>query len=351
MDWPRAKNILIIAFLGVNLLLGYRLWAGPVTAGGSPFRVTAREVREVTAQLRERGVVVTADIPRRAQPMPLLTVRNPATDPAMLVHRFLGAGAEVHSRDNVWVGVRDGEAVAVYLGGEVFYRRLPAPPGSPSGPPAVGGGPGDSGSTAMPGGTASGGSVPDASGPEVATPARAVQVAREFWAQHGGLPAGLEPDYQVPTDTGRYLVVFTCRSGAEWFFASRAMALVGRDGVEEAYAAWPTPDRPSGNPRPVLPATEALLRVAPLLAEKGAVVVEVQQGFYSPVYDAREWEAVPVWRVRLASGKVLYVNAYTGEVEGLEEPYPRQGQETRGLRPGAGDAGYTPGEMPRSRPG
>ncbi|MEW5935704.1 MAG: hypothetical protein AB1816_19150, partial [Bacillota bacterium] len=67
---------MIIAFLGVNLLLGYRLWAGPVTTAGSPYGVTAREVREVTTQLRERGVVVAAEIPRRAQPLPLLTVKN-----------------------------------------------------------------------------------------------------------------------------------------------------------------------------------------------------------------------------------------------------------------------------------
>lgn len=316
---------MIIAFLGVNLLLGYRLWAGRVTTAGSPYGVTAREVREVTAQLRERGVVVAAEIPRRAQPLPLLTVKNPATGAATLIDRLLGPGAEVHSRDGVWVGVRGGEAVVVYPGGEVFYRRLPVPTGGPSGGYAAGGVPGPGGSATTPAVR-----VPDTSGSAAAS-ARAVQVAREFWTQRGGLPSGLEPDYQVPTETGRYLVVFTWRSGGQRFFASRAMALVGPQGVEEAYAAWPMPDKPSGNPRPVLPATEALLRVAPLLVEKGAaVVVEVQQGFYSPVYDAREWEAVPVWRVRLASGKVLYVNAYTGEVEGLEEPYPRQGQEILG---------------------
>ncbi|MEW6546816.1 MAG: hypothetical protein AB1446_07875 [Bacillota bacterium] len=316
MDWPRAKNILIIAFLGVNLLLGYRLWAGPATPNASLYRVTAREVREVTAQLRERGVVLAAEIPRRARPLPLLTVSNPQPDPAALAARFLGAGAKVVAQGEVWVGRKGQEAVVIYPGGEVFYRRLPASsagaaPGSLAPAGAAAGSP-----------AATGGGEPDAT--------RAVQLAREFWAQRGGLPAGGELDYRTPVGGGRYLVVFTCKTAGHRFFGSRAMALVGPHGVEEAYAAWPVPEKPSGSARPILPATEALVRAVPFLVKKGAVVVQVEAGFYSPVYDAREWEAVPVWRVRLGSGTVLYVNAYTGELEGLDQPYPRQGQEMFG---------------------
>jgi hypothetical protein len=154
-----------------------------------------------------------------------------------------------------------------------------------------------------------------------------VELAREFWGQHGGLPAGADLDYRVPIGPGRYLVVFTGRVAGHRFFGSRAAAIVGAGGVEEAYGAFPCPHKPSGNPRPILPATEALMRAVPLLVEKGAVVVGVEEGFYSPVYDAREWEAVPVWRILLGSGSVLYVNAYTGAVEGTDDPYPRSGQE------------------------
>ncbi|MDI6894202.1 MAG: hypothetical protein QME70_06295 [Bacillota bacterium] len=303
MDWARAKNILIVAFLGVNLLLGYRLWTGPATASSSLYTVGAREVREVAAQLRERGVVLAAEIPRRARPLALLTVSNPPVEPAAVAARFLGPGAEVVQEGDVWLGLKGQEAVVVYPGGEVFYRRLPRPGAQPGGTP------------------------PSAGKEKPPDPDRAVQAARDFWGERGGLPTGADLDYHAPAGAGRYLVVFTCQAAGHRFFGGRAAALVGPGGVEEAYGAFPLAEKPSGNPRPILPATEALLRAAPLLVEKGAVVVQVEEGYYSPVYDAREWEAVPVWRVRLGSGASLYVNAYTGEPEGKDEPFPRNGQE------------------------
>lgn len=316
MDWARAKRILIVAFLGVNLLLGYRLWTGPAAPGSSLYSVTPREVREVSAQLRERGVVLAAEIPRRARPLPLLTVSNPPVDPARIVAQFLGPEAEAVQQDGVWLGLTGREAVVVYPGGEVFYRRLPSPETGSGGvlPPA---GPGTGGHVG----------VGQAGGDRAAGADRAVELARAFWGQHGGLPAGADLDYRVPVGPGRYLVVFTGQAVGHRFFGSRAAAVVGPGGVEEAYGAFPVPHKPSGSSRPILPATEALLRAAPLLVEKGAVVMGVEEGFYSPVYDAREWEAVPVWRILLGSGSVLYVNAYTGAVEGMEEPYPRTGQE------------------------
>jgi len=318
LDWARAKRILIVAFLGVNLLLGYRLWTGPAAPGSSLYSVTPREVREVAAQLRERGVVLTAEIPRRARPLPLLTVSNPPVDPARVIAQFLGPEVDAVHQDGVWLGLTGREAVVVYPGGEVFYRRLPWPEtGSGGALPPAGTGPGTGGPAG--GGQASGDRAPGAD--------RAVELAREFWAQRGGLPAGAELDYRAPVGPGRYLVVFTGQAAGHRFFGSRAAAIVGPGGVEEAYGAFPVPHKPSGNARPILPATEALLRAAPLLVEKGAVVVAVEEGFYSPVYDAREWEAVPVWRILLGSGSALYVNAYTGAVEGVDEPYPRRGQE------------------------
>lgn len=321
MDWTRAKNILIIAFLGVNLLLGYRLWAGPGTPHASLYGVTAQEVREVSVQLRERGIVLAADIPRRARPLPLLSVDNPHVEPVQLAARFLGPGAEVVSQGDAWVAMDGRDAVVVYPGGEVFYRRLPASGSAPEATTAPG--PGASGPVSA----GPGASGPVSEGAKELDAARAVQVARDFWSQRGGLPSGMDLDYHTPAGPGRYLVVFTCQTAGLPFFGSRAIATVGPDGVQEAYAAWPVPDKPSGNPRPILPATEALIRVAPFLTDKGAVVVQVKEGYYSPVYDARKWEAVPVWRVRLGSGSLLYVNAYTGELEGLDQPYPRQGKE------------------------
>ncbi|HHY94063.1 MAG TPA: hypothetical protein GX513_03495 [Firmicutes bacterium] len=292
MDWPRAKNILIIAFLGINLLLGYRLWAGPGGPNASLYTITPQEVGEVSAQLRDRGVVLACEVPRRARPLALLVVQNQHTDVQQLADRFFGAGVTVDHEGDLSVARVGNETLAIDITGAMHYSRSGPASGDGVTPP----------------------------GPAVDT-ARAVDVAREFWRGHGGMPAGLELDYQVPLGSGRYLVVFSQKTQGAWFFGSQAIAVVGSGGVEEAYAAWPQAVKPSGAARPILPATEALLRVLPLLTQdKGTVVVEVRVGYYSETYDAREWEAVPVWRLRLGSGEVVYVNAYTGAVEARWSP-------------------------------
>lgn len=44
-------------------------------------------------------------------------------------------------------------------------------------------------------------------------------------------------------------------------------------------------------------------------------IVEIALGYYSHGYDAERWEIPPVWRIRLGSGEIYYVNAFTGNLE------------------------------------
>ncbi|NMB36058.1 MAG: hypothetical protein GX989_07240 [Firmicutes bacterium] len=44
-------------------------------------------------------------------------------------------------------------------------------------------------------------------------------------------------------------------------------------------------------------------------------IIEISLGFYSHGYDAERWEIPPVWRIRIDSGEVYYVNAFTGNLE------------------------------------
>lgn len=44
-------------------------------------------------------------------------------------------------------------------------------------------------------------------------------------------------------------------------------------------------------------------------------IADISLGYYSHGYDAERWEAPPVWRIRLGSGEVYYINAFTGILE------------------------------------
>ncbi len=314
MDWSRAKNVLILAFLSINLLLGYRLWAGPGGANASLYSVTRQEVLEVTAQLRDRGVVLVGRLPREARPAPLLAVENPPPDPDAVAARFFGAGVKGQREEAGWR----------------YQGPAPTRSAGSTGSTESTGSRGSAGATLLV--SPSGALYYHAELPAAAghiDERTAVSIARDFWQARGGLPSGMQLDYHMPVGPARFLVVFTQQTQGAWFFGATAVALVEAGGVREAHASWPNPVRWSGPQRPVLPATEALLRAIPLLTRQAAdggkaatsgaaqgVVLGVDPGYYSQTYDAREWEAVPVWRLRLGSGEVVYVNAYTGAIEG-----------------------------------
>ncbi|MGI6319135.1 MAG: hypothetical protein GX263_03290 [Firmicutes bacterium] len=69
--------------------------------------------------------------------------------------------------------------------------------------------------------------------------------------------------------------------------------------------------------REVIPPTTALLRL--IDAYKGGAletgIIDFSLGYYSQEYDAERWEIPPVWRIRLDNGEVYYINAFTGNLE------------------------------------
>lgn len=48
-------------------------------------------------------------------------------------------------------------------------------------------------------------------------------------------------------------------------------------------------------------------------------IIDISLGYYSERYKAERWEVPPVWRIAAADGTVCYINAFTGEVEALEQ--------------------------------
>jgi len=68
LDWGRAKTILIVSFLLLNLMLGYQLWYDRVatSASGSDTREVARRIEEVMAA---RNIGLKTGIPKETPNM------------------------------------------------------------------------------------------------------------------------------------------------------------------------------------------------------------------------------------------------------------------------------------------
>ncbi len=69
--------------------------------------------------------------------------------------------------------------------------------------------------------------------------------------------------------------------------------------------------------REVIPPSTALMRFLEVYSHGGRknTIVDFSLGYYSQEYDAERWEIPPVWRIRLSNGEVYYINAFTGHLE------------------------------------
>ena len=301
MDWSRAKTILIIAFLCLDLFLAARLWLEPGALGAKQPEVTTLEVEQAVAELAGRGISVQAAIPRRCPAMSLLDVAPAPLDKSgeasAFLHPYAAAGpvrsetipgGTAYSRGAATLTIRDTGTLEFALPAEI--------------PPA--------------------GATQD-----VWDILRAREAAGAFIDEHGGLPSGARLDvalYDAARDV--FSIEFVETHADLPVFSARLKVDVAHWGVVRFYRSWVDVRGSGSQPRRVVAATEALRRWAdarrrPATGEMTGdrspadIVDDVSLGYFGQEHDAESWQVVPVWRVRTADGRSYYINAWTGEPE------------------------------------
>jgi|HigsolmetaAR204D_1030405.scaffolds.fasta_scaffold01706_4 regulatory protein YycI of two-component signal transduction system YycFG len=73
MEWGRAKTILILAFLMLNLILGYQLWQSKLKLPGesNEFKLIVEEVRMIA---ESKNITINAEVPTETPRMNEITV-------------------------------------------------------------------------------------------------------------------------------------------------------------------------------------------------------------------------------------------------------------------------------------
>ena len=79
MDWGRAKNVLIYAFLGLNLLLCYQLWIDLRDQISANLDFTSLS-EETQAVMEQKGIRVLSPIPAATPQLPNITYRYSAEE-------------------------------------------------------------------------------------------------------------------------------------------------------------------------------------------------------------------------------------------------------------------------------
>lgn len=74
MDWGRAKSILIVSFLLLNLMLAYQLWVNQWYQNAAKSD-TADMIQEMDKQLAAKNIRVLVDIPKETPKLSQITVR------------------------------------------------------------------------------------------------------------------------------------------------------------------------------------------------------------------------------------------------------------------------------------
>jgi hypothetical protein len=287
LNWGQAKNLLIVAFvildlILVSLYLDIRRYAPGHSAAG-------QAEPELVAHLAENNITLAAELPWEVPSLPLLRVGIEKQNPYPIALSFFGTLTEVNvirPEDPLLelVFTRDQEELLFYTSGVNVYthRGLDR---SPSDQTAV----------------------------------QAEKQAQNFLATHGG-SEGLTLIRTVPyRRQGTYLVEFgQSYKGFPLVGASGAVLVVTPEGVENYWRRFLNVLGESGEPRAVITAAEALSALALQRPRPEAIpltVREVVLGYLNRVYNADEWEAAPVWRIWTGGDSYFYINAFTGELE------------------------------------
>ena len=295
MDWSRAKNILILAFLTLNLFLGYRLSQEisryPVAAGSG--QVSTEEIAEAKEHLLSLGLEVEVAIPRETATLPLLKVRLPTPNHRrMAQHLFNGLEEVQITRPSGSEGeilyFREGEEMRAYGNGILTYRNphpsFNLPPGLP---------------------------LKEA----------AQQWVEGFIAQQQefGQELSMEEIRELLPEKKYFIRLQQAYQGRPLVGSAGVEILISASGLEFLWQRPLEPLEPAGEEKATIPATEALLRLAALhegsSAGEPAPIVEITLGYYNKLYDAQEWEAVPAWAICTGGDHWHYINAFTGELE------------------------------------
>ncbi len=282
MNWPRARAILIISFLALDLFLGYVL----LDSQREFSELTASEVQQAIETAAEYGILVSSQMPRRVMAVPFLVVRPQEADAQMLAERLLGP-EQVHtvqSSKELSVWANDEGQVTILSTGVVIYNRAKIEPRTQSTPLDL----------------------------------RAARAALEkFLSERGMFPGDARFDFAEEMSPGVFFLRYYQEYQGYPVFGGYITATVDERGVENMRKIWFSPVGLGEQRRLLMTAPDALVTAAPEIANQlGRTVTleSVKFGYLSEALDARQWDVLPVWRFGFSDFMFVYVDGYSGEV-------------------------------------
>ncbi len=321
MDWSKAKNILILTFLALNIFLGYSLWKESYQLFSSRV-VTYQEIEEAKQKMSTLNLELKAPIPRQIYFMSFLAVTNRKHEGEELVNRLFPGEytTDFYSGEEGLVVFQEGEReLRVWDKGKVTFSREPFSLSEGEGE-EEGEGMVDTNETTDMEDMQDTEDVQDINKMEEK---EAISLAQEFLQEMGVSPLEARLEEVESFEDERYFLLYNQVYKNQALFGSYLKLWVHPDGVESFELYWLEPEGFSGEDISTISAASALINLSESLSvqEKKKEIESISIGYYSEAFDAQKWEIVPVWRIKITDQGIYFINAYTGDLEGKDESY------------------------------
>ncbi len=285
MNLGRAKSILIIAFAGLNLFLGYHLF-WPDFGRLTRVSVTTEDLRTTEVLLNENNYFLQATLDRSVQISDFLIVAPARSFQGEILQNFIKKGAQVTESEHATAYRAEKETAVVYSSGLI---RVIYEPG-----------------------------VILAEDSLSLEERRLKELVEKFLVEEQLMPEGIAFDYMEKSDAGHITLYYYQTYKEMPIYAGQLQVFIDSDKVTRIELYWlELFERLPLREMEVISATEALKNLVDQLgaSPEPRDIKEIELGYFSGEYDAEKWEMPPVWRIRLCLNEYHYINAFTGNIE------------------------------------
>ncbi len=285
MNLERAKMILIIAFAGLNLFLAYHLF-WPDFGRLTRVAISADDLRTLEQLLNESNYYLNSNLDRSVRTGNFITVSTALDFQRKVLLRFLQEGAEFsHSEQATFYRKEEKTAIIQSTG---LIRVMYTPPMK---------------------------IIENGASFEQ----REVRAQVEsFLTEQQLKPPGAVYNTLTIDDDGDYVLDYYQEIDGLAVYAGHLKVKLTGDRLKSVDIYWLSPvEREPAQEMEVINAAEALSNLVRALgpSEEPQYITNMTLGYFSGEYDAEKWEIPPVWRIIMQSGKIYYINAFTGNLE------------------------------------
>ncbi len=285
MNLEKAKLILIIAFTGLNLFLGYYLF-WPDFGRLTRVAVTAEDLRSIELMLEDNNYMLEASFDRAYRSGDFITVSPSREMRQKIVYRLLQSGVQIEETSYSSYYYTVDITVISHSSGliQVFFSDKPS-------------------------------ILKD---PLETEDHDLVSQVEEMLSAYGFMPDDAVFDYIHAADDDIIILHYFQHFSDRNAFSGQMKVILESDTLAAMELYWLQPiEREFEREVELISPAEALNNLVKELgkADNTRTIEHVEPGYFSGEYDAEKWDIPPVWRITLDGNEHFYINAFTGNLE------------------------------------